>query len=146
MLPGCETPYEPGVVTGIFLNTRAMTMANDVMSFAHEAGHFLGLEHVYLVGDDYCDDTRWYDRDAYMEAMQGNIEYTRTDGYTGETFWSDNIIDYEYGFMAGITPDQVERIQHTLQYAYLIPGEAGKEDTPAVRSAGQPRRFGEPIR
>ena len=146
MLPGCETPYEPGVVTGIFLNTRAMTMANDVMSFAHEAGHFLGLEHVYLVGDDYCDDTRWYDRDAYMEAMQGNISFKRTDAATGETFWSDNIIDYEYGFMAGVTPDQVARIQHTLQYAYLIPGAAGKE-APAVRSAGQPRRFGDkPVR
>ena len=48
--------------------------------------------------------------------------------------------------MAGVTPDQVERIRHTLQYAYLIPGEAGKE-APAVRSAGQPRRFGDkPVR
>ena len=97
-------------------------------------------------GDDYCEDTPWYDRDAYLEATQGNIEYTRTDAATGGIFFSDNIMDYEYGFMAGITPDQVERIQHTLQYAYLIPGEAGKE-APAVRSAGQPRRFGDkPVR
>ena len=29
MMEGCETPYQPGVVSGIFLNTRAMTMAND---------------------------------------------------------------------------------------------------------------------
>ena len=121
-------------------------MANDVMSFAHEAGHFLGLEHVYIEGDDYCEDTPWYDRDAYLEATQGNIEYTRTDAATGEIFFSDNIMDYEYGFMAGITPDQVERIQYTLKHAYLIPGEAGKEDTP-VRSAGQPHRFGDkPVR
>ena len=78
---------------------------------------------------------------------QGNIEYTRTDAATGEIFFSDNIMDYEYGFMAGITPDQVERIQYTLKHAYLIPGEAGKEDTPAVRSAGQPHRFGDkPVR
>ena len=56
-------------------------------------------------------------------------------------------MDYEYGFMAGITPDQVERIQYILKHAYLIPGEAGKEDTPAVRSAGQPHRFGDkPVR
>lgn len=147
MMEGCETPYQPGVVSGIFLNTRAMTMANDVMSFAHEAGHFFGLEHVYIEGDDYCEDTPWYDRDAYLEATQGNIEYTRTDAATGEIFFSDNIMDYEYGFMAGITPDQVERIQYTLKHAYLIPGEAGKEDTPAVRSAGQPHRFGDkPVR
>ena len=96
-------------------------MANDVMSFAHEAGHFLGLEHVYIEGDDYCEDTPWYDRDAYLEATQGNIEYTRTDAATGEIFFSDNIMDYEYGFMAGITPDQVERIQYTLKHA----GQAG---------------------
>ena len=81
-------------------------------------------------------------RMAYLEATQGTIEYMRTDAATGEIFFSDNIMDYEYGFMAGVTPDQVERIQHTLQYAYLIPGEAGKE-APAVRSAGQPRRFGD---
>lgn len=146
MLPGCDTPYEPGVVTGIFLNTRAMVLANDVMAFAHEAGHFLGLEHVYIEGDDYCDDTPWYDRKAYVETMRGDISFKRTNAATGESFWSDNIMDYEYGFMAGITPDQVKRIQHTLQYAYLIPGEAGKE-APAVRSAGQPRRFGDkPVR
>ena len=49
--------------------------------------------------------------------------------------------------MAGITPDQVERIQYTLKHAYLIPGEAGKGDTPAVRSTGQPHRFGDkPVR
>ena len=48
--------------------------------------------------------------------------------------------------MAGFTPKQGERIQYTLKHAYLIPGEAGKE-TPAVRSAGQPRRFGDkPVR
>lgn len=54
-------------------------------------------------------------------------------------------MDYEYGFMTGLTPDRLARIQYTLQHAYYIPGEAGKE-MPAARSCGQARRFvGKPV-
>ena len=51
--------------------------------------------------------------------------------------------------MAGITPDQVERIQYTLKHAHLIPGEAGKEDTPAGQgryACGTLRRAAAPLR
>lgn len=145
MLEGCDVPYEPGIVTGIFLNTGAMLLANDVMSFAHEAGHFLALEHVFAPEDDFCDDTPWYDYEAHWAATEGELYFNRMNG-TGEVFWSDNIMDYDYGFMTGFTPDQLERIQYTLQHAYFIPGEAGKEE-PAVRTFGQPRHFGDkPVR
>ena len=69
------------------------------------------------------------------------------DGTTGEFFLSDNVMDYDYSFLTGFTPDQVERIQYTLEHAYFIPGEAGKEESTALRSAPQTRKFGKnPIR
>ena len=146
LLEGCNT-YEPGIETGIFLDSNAQSLANNVQNFAHEAGHFLGLDHVFAEQGDYCDDTRWYDYEAYQEYTQGAIDFERTDAATGETFWSDNVMDYEYGFFTGFTPDQVERIQYTLRYAYFIPGEAGKEESTALRSARQTRKFGKnPIR
>ena len=96
---------------------------------------------------DYCDDTRWYDYEAYQEYTQGAIDFIRMDGTTGEFFLSDNVMDYDYSFLTGFTPDQVERIQYTLEHAYFIPGEAGKEESTALRSAPQTRKFGKnPIR
>lgn len=45
-----------------------------------------------------------------------------------------------------ITPDQLKRIQYTLQHVYFISGEAGKEE-PAARSFQRPHRFmSKPIR
>lgn len=145
MLEGCNEFDQSGIVTGIYLNATAMTLANDVMAFAHEAGHFLALEHVFAPKGDFCDDTQWYDYTAYRATMESGIHFNRTSRAV-DVFWSDNIMDYEYGFMTGFTPDQLKRIQYTLQHAYFIPGEAGKKE-PASRSLKSPRRFvGNPIR
>lgn len=143
MLEGCNVLSENSTGTGIFLNSSGMTTANSMVTFAHEAGHSLGLDHIFAP-DDFCADTPWYDYEAHWLSTQGDIYLKRTSG-TGEEFWSDNIMDYEYGFMTGLTPDRLARIQYTLQHAYYIPGEAGKE-MPAARSCGQARRFvGKPV-
>ena len=83
-----------------------MLCANDMISFAHEAGHFLGLDHIFATDGDFCDDTPWYDYNAYKIAAQGGIEVVRNK-VSGESFWSDNIMDYEYGYMSGVAPGQV---------------------------------------
>ena len=51
LLPGCDI-YKPGLATGIFLNKQAVLTANSISTFAHEAGHFLGLAHVFGQGGD----------------------------------------------------------------------------------------------
>ncbi len=142
-LEGCNDISEENIGSGIFLNFLVFPAANGCITFAHEAGHSLGLDHVFAP-DDFCADTPWYDYEAHWLSTQGDIYLKRTSG-TGEEFWSDNIMDYEYGFMTGLTPDQLGRIRYTLQHAYYIPGEAGKE-MPAARSCGQARRFvGKPV-
>ena len=144
LLPGCDI-YKPGLATGIFLNKQAVLTANSISTFAHEAGHFLGLAHVFGQGGDYCEDTPWYDRNAYMQELNGYTNFKRTDA-NGIQYYSDNIMDYSYSFLTGITPDQIRRIRYTLQHAYFIPGKAGKEE-PATRISGKSRRFGKnPVR
>lgn len=138
MLEGCATLSAADSFTGIFLNQDASHTSNIQVTFAHEAGHFLGLLHIFEQGGDFCDDTPWYDYEAYRR-MQDYYNFRRFSE-TGEEFWSDNIMDYEYSFMTGFTPDQKKRIQYTLQHAYFIPGEAGKK-APVVRSIGQPRHL-----
>ncbi len=49
LLPACDI-YKPGLATGIFLNKQAVLTANSISTFAHEAGHFLGLAHVFGQG------------------------------------------------------------------------------------------------
>lgn len=144
MLEGCNQLEDDNICTGIFLNSVNFIVANNTTTFAHEAGHFLSLEHVFAEGDDFCADTPWYDYEEHCIETQGDIDPLRRSA-NGAQFWSDNIMDYDYGFMTGFTPDQRTRIQYTLQHAYFIPGPAGKE-CPAVRSATGRRRFsGRPV-
>lgn len=143
VLEGCPVLSPSYTFTGIFLNSPQMPMANVPYTFAHEAGHFLGLDHVFAQ-EDFCNDTKWYDHDAYLESILNDMIFTRT-GESGQVFWSDNIMDYEYCFMTGFTPEQVKRIQYTLKHAYFIPGPAGKM-LPETRSSGQRIRFrGKPV-
>lgn len=139
LLKGCDE-IEPGCFAGIFLNAEIYRNFGNAYVFAHEAGHFLGLDHVFL--EDYCDDTPQYDFDAFMAEQDWEYNLERSNGT--EKWWSDNIMDYDPGFMTGITPDQAGRIQHTLKHAYFIPGGEVK-DVPKLRSADSALHFGQVV-
>ena len=114
-----------------------VTIDFDVFTLAHELGHYLGLLHPFVVGDDnagdYCDDTPEYDIDRY-EAFLDGIDETfpySDDNYRkmiqrvaldGRVFVSDNVMDYEYGYLDRFTPDQRKRVRTVLENAWLIPG------------------------
>ncbi|WP_288708641.1 M43 family zinc metalloprotease [uncultured Alistipes sp.] len=131
MLPGC-TAYDPKVICGVFLDGSALDAAGNLQSFAHEAGHFLGLGHVFK--EDWCADTPCYDLESYLSVMyELRYEWEYADA-PGRYFLSDNLMDYFFSYQCGVTPAQAGRIRHTLRYAYNIPGEAGIT-APSLRSA-----------
>lgn len=142
MLPGCNV-FDPEIFTGIFLNSgEVFHYAGNLQIFAHEAGHFLGLKHVFE--EDWCEDTPRYDRESY-ESRMGELWYEREYADApGSYFFSDNVMDYFYSVYSGVTPAQVERIRHTLRYAYNIPGEAGMT-SPRLRSARPARLAPNPV-
>lgn len=135
LLPGGSV-YDPRYCAGIFINSRPINLIDNLYVFAHEAGHFLGLWHVF--GEDWCDDTPRYDREAYLSRMDDLLYEREYADAPGSYFFSDNVMDYFYSVYSGITPAQAERIRHTLRYAYHIPGEAGMT-APRLRSGGAVR-------
>ena len=117
LLEGCNE-YEPEVVTGIFLNSLQINTTGALNVFAHEAGHYLGLKHIFE--EDWCDDTPRYDRSTYDPDEMGFVrEFVDNPG---ELFLSDNVMDYADAYLCLLTPDQNERIRYTLEHAYFIPG------------------------
>lgn len=110
---------------GICLNSRAFTNGTNTPTFAHEFCHFYGLYHVFseaksgCVDSDYCTDTPTYDRDAYERNVVNN-GYNRTS-CSGQGFVSHNLMDYYITYSDIITPQQVSRIDHVLNYGVLNP-------------------------
>ena len=109
-----------------------------VYTIAHELGHYLSLQHVFSQTDneddcqhtDYCNDTYTYNRKAYtayreklINEGKGTFDLLklRTD-CSGNQYTSFNIMDYDEGWYNQITPDQKERIRHTLRYSVTTPG------------------------
>lgn len=123
MLEGCEEYSESlswaQKVTGIVLNSNPGFTVGDPCVFAHEAGHLLGLYHVFE--EDYCDDTPIYNRLAYMDVYSDYMAYRPLPDSEGYTL-STNVMDYYISFMLCFTPEQCQRIAHTLSYGYFIPG------------------------
>ncbi len=126
------TRSSPDLPYGVYLN---QSDVNDSRSatLAHEAGHVLGLNHVFdgngdehngcsTKDPDYCADTPFYDRAAYMDNYR-TLRQRRT-ACDGTAFVSTNIMDYYLGFENSFTRDQRDRIQHTLNYGRWFPSPA----------------------
>lgn len=124
-------------------NNRLSSDFNPANVLAHELGHYLGLYHCFRSPNDendYCDDTKEYDREEYMrtfyrlvpkiEAASTIKEYREvTDTLflrraisDGSIFRSDNIMDYFYTSGNKFTPDQIKRIRRFLYYSTTVPG------------------------
>lgn len=115
------------------------------LTLAHEFGHYLGLLHVF--NEDYCDDTETYDRDSYKEwlySMEGDPcfeELAKRTSYTGTSFVSCNIMDYDYSYLNQFTQDQRKRVRHVLENSPLIPGPKHTDDrTRSTRSTEIPQQ------
>ncbi len=126
-------------VYGVALNNRyinkllvyAPNSSQDIMAttLTHELGHYLGLYHVFSIGEavesDYCDDTPDYNRQEYMDKWNQNTLWSqaiqRTDR-NGAPFTSTNIMDYDFSEKNRFTNDQRTRVRHVLEYSPLIPG------------------------
>lgn len=123
-----------------------LSTADVVVTMAHELGHYLGLYHAFTeekkdgsfqpvdsCGDtDYCKDTPSYNRidyNNYLETLnfeQNDPSITKKmlsrNSCDGNTFESDNIMDYSLTMGFQITADQKKRIRNVLYYSPLIPG------------------------
>ena len=125
MLQGCNTAV-PGCFSGIFLNQEIVGNGycnSGIAVFAHEAGHYLGLDHVFE--EDWCDDTPQYDRaryrtEQYIPGIDTYLHYP-IDA-SAEPYTALNVMDYDIVIYSGITPQQAERVRYTLQHACLVPG------------------------
>lgn len=125
----------PDLPYGVYLNKSDVNDSRSA-TLAHEAGHVLGLNHVFDGnGDehngcsskdpDYCTDTPFYDRAAYMDDYR-TLRQRRT-ACDGSAFVSTNIMDYYLGYENSFTRDQRDRIQHTLNYGLWLPSPANND-------------------
>ncbi len=125
----------PDLPYGVYLNKSDL---NDSRSstLAHEAGHVLGLNHVFdgngdeskscsSTDPDYCADTPYYDRGTYMDNYR-TLRQRRT-ACDGTSYVSTNIMDYYLGYENSFTRDQRDRIQHTLSYGRWLPSLANND-------------------
>ena len=125
----------PDLPYGIYLN---QSDVNDTRSstLAHEAGHVLGLNHVFdgngeeskscsTTDPDYCADTPYYDRALYMDNYRTLRQ--RRNACDGSSYTSTNIMDYYLGYENSFTRNQRDRIQHTLHYGLWLPSPANND-------------------
>lgn len=110
-----------------------------VTTLSHELGHYLGLLHTFSEDecndDDYCDDTKNCDYNAYIDGLEeyfnslgagesasARVVLSRTDCEDGESYYADNILDYMYTLADDLTSDQQERTRQVMNYCPMVPG------------------------
>lgn len=128
-----DKSVSPGMPFGIFLNARHLVGQNTDEILSHEAGHILGLLHVFS-GDltefngcpttdpDYCADTPYYDRAAYAENMPSVYDdrFKRTS-CRGSGYVATNFMDYFYSYNNSFTSEQFKRVRHVVSYGLWLP-------------------------
>lgn len=125
-----EQPFLP---FGIFLNANHLVDQNTDEILAHEAGHMLGLAHVFD-GDgsefnncstedpDYCSDTPYYDRNAYGRNMPSvYAQRFNRSACNGGQYVATNFMDYYYCYSNSFTVQQSRRVRHSINYALWLP-------------------------
>jgi hypothetical protein len=141
--PYVTVPYEgisvlqkgvrPFLPFGIFLNASHLVNQNTDEILAHEAGHMLGLKHVFAgngdifegcpVSDpDHCSDTPYYDRGVYASNLSANFSNRfKRVSCQGEAYESTNFMDYYYSYRNSFTVEQFKRVRHSINYALWLP-------------------------
>lgn len=139
-----------------------------VTTLSHELGHYLGLLHTFSEDecneDDYCEDTKNCDYNAYIEGVEryfdglapdenadAHVVLRRTSCEDGDTYYADNILDYMFTLADKLTPDQQERTRRVLNYCPMVPGPkletystAGSRSPDDISSSMIPRLSGCP--
>lgn len=120
---------------GIFLNGNHVSINHEggrtEEVLAHEAGHALGLYHVFngnnysyntcnTADPDYCADTPFYNRNVYIDNLIPDQRFQRTS-CAGVQYTSTNLMDYYYTHNNSFTTDQLKRMRHTISYSIWLP-------------------------
>ncbi len=110
------------------------------LTLAHELGHYIGLLHTFSQDecneDDYCDDTKNCDYNAYETQLNKYMEETLAKGEQlvaatvlrriscedGTEYRADNILDYMYTLGNVFTEQQKKRVHTVLNYCPMTPG------------------------
>ncbi|MBQ8423929.1 MAG: zinc-dependent metalloproteinase lipoprotein [Coprobacter sp.] len=108
-------------------------------TLAHELGHYLGLLHVFSENDDeetcadtdYCADTYSYNYNDYLGYVSYATAHYRGEqlynalyqrnSCSGEIYFSDNLMDYNWVTAYKFTSDQRTRMRYVLNYSPLLP-------------------------
>lgn len=112
-----------------------------VTTLSHELGHYLGLLHTFSEDkcneDDYCEDTKNCDYNAYLDELERFLKEIASSGSgdldvrmilrrfnceDGEEYYADNILDYMYTIGDKLTPNQQVRTRRVLNYCPMVPG------------------------
>ena len=136
-----ENTYKSGDVTVTFIHELSHYLG--VMHVFSEkdiynaSGDYLYTDNDVCEDSDYCSDTDTYNKveyDAWIgkyiadKSASGEspllVDLVKRQNCAGVQFTSSNVMDYDYSYMSKLTPQQIVRIHHVLDYSPLIPRQS----------------------